>query len=210
VGGTGLWTRALLRGLVELPAPDPAIRSALEAEADTRGAPALHARLAAIDPKAAAAIHPNDRLRIVRALEVHQQTGTPIGELRAEHALGAPRYEAFVIFLDRPREELYARIRARTDAMLARGLVEETRALLARWGPGVRAMGAVGYHEVRQHLEGTIAEADLPRAITKATQIYTRRQRTWWGKDEVGHRGAPDDALADTALAARIEAFLAG
>lgn len=132
VGGTGLWLRALLRGLVALPAPDPKIRGELEAEADRVGAPALHARLITLDPRAAGAIHPNDRLRIVRALEVHAQTGEPIGELRAKHALGAPRHDALVLLIDRPRDEMTARMEARTTSMLARGLLDEVRALLAR------------------------------------------------------------------------------
>ncbi|MFO0685315.1 MAG: tRNA (adenosine(37)-N6)-dimethylallyltransferase MiaA [Sandaracinus sp.] len=188
VGGTGLWLRALLRGLVVLPPPDPAIRGALEEEVRTLGAPALHARLAAIDPKASAAIHPNDALRIVRALEVHAQTGEPIGELRARHALGAPRYDALVVLLDRPRPEMDARMVARTEAMLARGLVDEVRGLITRWGRGVRGLDSVGYAEVRAYLEGTLPERELAPAITRATRVYARRQRTWWGHDETATR----------------------
>lgn len=206
VGGTGLWLRALLRGLVELPEPDPAIRAGLEAEADAVGAPALHARLGAIDPRAAAAIHPNDRLRIVRALEVHAQTGEALGELRARHALGAPRHDALVVLLDRPRDEMEARFEARTRAMLGRGLVEETRRLLARWGPGVRAMGSVGYAEARRFVAGELAEAELAPAIARATRVYARRQRTWWGHDEEALRGSAIDA----SLARAIDAFLSG
>lgn len=205
VGGTGLWLRALLRGLVALPTPDPAVRAALEAEADAIGAPALHARLVAIDPRAAAAIHPNDRLRIVRALEVHAQTGKPIGELRAEHALGAPRHDALVLLVDRPRDEMAARMEARTRAMLERGLVDETRALIARWGPDVRALGSVGYAEARAFLAGELEEAALAPAIARATKIYARRQRTWWGHDTDALRGTPDALLAD----ARVAAFVA-
>ncbi len=197
VGGTGLWLRALLRGLVTLPEPDAAIRKALEAEADVAGSASLHARLSTLDPRAAAAIHPNDRLRIVRALEVHAQTGEPLGELRAQHALGAPRYEALVILIDRPRDEMAARMEARTRAMLERGLVDETRRLLERWGPSVRAMEAVGYKEARAFLAGELAEEALPAAITRATRIYARRQRTWWGHHEDALRiERPDDPVA--------------
>jgi tRNA dimethylallyltransferase len=120
VGGTGLWLRALLRGLVSAPPVDPALRARLEAEADGLGSPALHERLAAVDPAAASVIHPNDRLRIVRALEVFEQTGRPMGELRREHALGAPRYDALFVVLD-PDGALEARIEARLDALLADG-----------------------------------------------------------------------------------------
>ena len=206
VGGTGLWLRALLRGLVELPAPDPAIRAALEAEADHLGAPALHARLLAIDPRGASAIHVNDRLRIVRALEVRAQTGVPIGELRARHALGAPRYDALVILIDRPRLEMATRMEARTRAMLERGLIDEVRTLLARWGPRVRAMDSVGYREARAFLDGAMDEASLAPAITRSTRIYARRQRTWWGHDEHALRFVlPED---EARIAPAVEAFL--
>jgi len=207
VGGTGLWLRALLRGLVALPEPDVALRAALEAEADAIGAPALHARLASIDPRAAASIHPNDRLRIVRALEVHAQTGEPIGELRARHALGAPRHDALILLVDRSREEMATRMQMRTRAMLDRGLIDEVRALLARWGPDVRAMGSVGYHEVRTFLAGGLDEASLAPAIVRATRVYARRQRTWWGHDEGALRfELPTD---EAAIMPHVEAFLA-
>src|SRR5690606_19751875 len=109
-GGTGLWLRALLRGLVDLPEPDPEIRARLMSEIEAKGAPTLHARLATIDPLAAADIHPNDAFRIVRALEVHAQIGTPVGEIRRAHALGAPRYEAFFFVLTPTLDELTPRI----------------------------------------------------------------------------------------------------
>lgn len=180
VGGTGLWIRALLRGLVELPPPDPAVRAGLEEEADAVGVAALHARLRAVDPAAAARIHPNDRRRVVRALEVLAQTGRPLGELWAEHARGAPRYDARCFALDRPREALYAAIRARTRAMLEAGWIEETRALLERFGPDVRPMQSVGYRQIALHLTAGASLEETERRIYKATRIYTRRQRTWF------------------------------
>lgn len=179
VGGTGLWQRALLRGLAPLPPPDVEIRARLEHDARAHGAPALHARLTAVDPRAAAAIHPNDELRIVRALEVFEQTGRPLGEIRAEHALGAPRYPYLHVALDLPRDELYARIDARIDAMLAAGWLDEARGLLARWGPDVRPFGSVGYRELRDHLTGGVPWDETVQHIRKATRTYTRRQRTW-------------------------------
>ncbi len=208
VGGTGLWLRALLRGLVALPQPDPEVRGALEAEADRIGAPALHARLSAIDPKAAKAIHPNDRLRVVRALEVHAQTGEPIGELRARHALGAPRHDALVLIVDRPKDEMAARMDVRTRAMLERGLVAETRALLDRWGPDVRAMESVGYRQAAAFLAGTLEQSALAIEIARATKIYARRQRTWWGHDREATRIlAPDGWLDRDENFARVSRF---
>jgi len=194
VGGTGLWIRALLRGLVELPEVDPALRARLDEEAEHAGAPRLHERLRALDPAAAARIHPNDRLRIVRALEVFEQTGTPLGELQAAHALGAPRYDAEVVLLDRPREELHAAIRARVRAMIEAGWIDEVAALLARWGPDVRPMSAVGYRQIAQHLLEGVPLEETERLIYKATRIYTRRQRTWFRGD---HRGVPWTTAAE-------------
>jgi tRNA dimethylallyltransferase len=207
VGGTGLWLRALLRGLVALPEPDPMLRASLEREAETLGDAAMHERLRSIDPRAASAIHPNDRLRIVRALEVHAQTGEPLGELRARHALGAPRHDSLIVLIDRSRQEMATRMAARTQTMLDRGLLDEVRALLARWGPDVRAMGSVGYREVCAHLAGELDAAALAPAITRATHVYARRQRTWWGHDTDALRFVlPTD---EPAIAPRVAAFLA-
>jgi tRNA dimethylallyltransferase len=179
VGGSGLWLRALLRGLVQLPSVDPQIRKRLDDEANSLGAPALHARLSQIDPQAAADIHENDRIRIVRALEVYEQTGTPLGQLRAEHALGAPRYRALRIVLEVPPEELTRRIEARTEQMLAHGFADEVRTLLTRHGRDVRPLGAVGYREMVEHLCDGISLAETVRKINQSTRVYARRQRTW-------------------------------
>lgn len=183
VGGTGLWIRALLRGLVALPPPDAAVRAQLEAEADALGAPALHTRLQREDPRAAAALHPNDRVRIVRALEVLEQTGIPMGEHQARHAQGSPRYEAWMVVLDLPRDAHAAVIEARTRAMLDGGWVEEVRRLRARWGDDVRAFRSVGYKQVLEHLRDGLPLEETERRINKATRLYARRQRTWFASD---------------------------
>ncbi len=186
VGGTGLWLSALVRGLVDLPAPDPALRAELEAQAQTLGAPALHAQLSAVDPIYAARIHPNDQRRITRGLEVHRQTGRPLGELQAEHAKGAPRYDARVFLLDRERAELHARIRARIAAMLEGGWIDEVRGLLERWGPNVRPMNSVGYREIKDHLLADVPIDETIRLAYKATRTYARRQRTWFRGEAFG------------------------
>ncbi len=201
VGGTGLWLRALLRGLVELPLPDMAIRARLEDEARAVGPPALHARLAEIDPLYAAAIHPNDELRIVRALEVYEQTGQPLGELHRAHQKGSPRYPFTFIALDRPREDLYARIDMRIDAMLEAGWLAETRQLIARYGPDIRALHSVGYRELVAHLEHHVPFDETVRRIRKSTRVYTRRQRTWLASDpSVTHRTEPDTLLSKSGI----------
>ncbi|MDB4989454.1 MAG: tRNA dimethylallyltransferase [Myxococcaceae bacterium] len=191
VGGSGLWLRALLRGLVPLPKVDPALRAALHAEGDRLGAPALHARVRAIDPLAAAQIHENDLIRIVRALEVHAQTGLKLGELRAQHALGAPRYRALRVILDWPQDLLNGRIHERTQQMFEQGFVAEVAALLARHGQSPRALSSVGYREVVAHLGGKVGLQETVEQVERSTRIYARRQRTWL-------RNEPGDAWSTT------------
>ena len=208
VGGTGLWLRALLRGLVELPKADPALRAALEAECAQLGAPALHARLAQVDPRVAAAVHPNDQLRIVRGLEVYQQTGRPLGELQAEHALGARRYESLMFALDLPSDAHTRAIEQRLDAMLSAGLVDEVRALLERYPDSARAFGSVGYKEVVAHLRDGVTLDETRRLIRKATRVYARRQRTWLRSDPSVDRVSTAHALLNGAEREALERFI--
>jgi tRNA dimethylallyltransferase len=180
VGGTGLWIRALVRGLVEVPPVDQEVRRRLEDAASAGGAPALHARLAEVDPLSADAVHPNDALRIVRALEVYEQTGTPLGTLRAEHALGEPRYRAALIVLDMDREEHGRVIESRAQHMIDAGWIDEVRSLRARWGDAIRPFGSVGYREILAHVRDDISLEETLRRIRKSTRVYARRQRTWF------------------------------
>jgi tRNA dimethylallyltransferase len=210
VGGSGLWLRALLRGLVQLPSVDPQIRKRLDEEANTLGAPALHARLSQIDPQAAADIHANDRIRIVRALEVYEQTGTPLGQLRAEHALGAPRYRALRIVLEVPPDELIRRIEARTEQMLAHGFVDEVRTLIARHGRDVRPLGAVGYREMVEHLCDGVSLAETVRKINQSTRVYARRQRTWLNNEPGELWQTTREAVLSDEGQARLQSFWSG
>ena len=185
VGGTGLWIRALVRGLVDVPPVDREIRQRLEATTITEGAPSLHARLAEVDPISADTIHPNDAVRIVRALEVYEQTGTPLGALRAEHALGEHRYRAVFVVLDMEREQHAGVIDRRAEQMLGGGWIDEVRSLRARWGDDIRPFGSVGYREVLAHLRDEVPLEETLRRIRRSTRIYARRQRTWF-KGEPG------------------------
>jgi len=185
VGGTGLWIRALVRGLVDVPAVDPEIRTRLEAAAMKDGAASLHARLAEVDPMSAEAIHPNDALRIVRALEVYEQTGTPLGRLRAEHALGQARYRAVLIVLDMEHERHGTVIEDRAKRMLEAGWIDEVRSLRARWGDEIRPFGSVGYREILDHVRDGVPVDETLRRVRKSTRVYARRQRTWF-KGEPG------------------------
>jgi len=179
-GGTGLWLRALLRGLVDVPPVDPRIRSRLEDRAEREGTAVLHGELAAVDPLAAGGIHKNDRVRIVRALEVHEQTGKALGALRAAHALGSARYPCLFTALDLPREELATRVAERTARMIDAGWIDETRRLIARYGADLRPLRSVGYRQVCEHLIDGVPLPETARRIEKATRVYARRQRTWF------------------------------
>jgi tRNA dimethylallyltransferase len=206
VGGTGLWLRALMRGLVALPQVDRALRARIEAEWDAAGGEAMHERLASVDPLSAARIHPNDKLRVVRALEVFEQTGLPLGEARREHALGCPRYRALSYVLDLPSEEHKARVAERVQAMLASGFVEEVRALIARYGDRVRPLAAVGYRQMVEHLQTGVPLAETEQRIVRATLVYARRQRTWWSTDPTMHkRVLPQQLLEASELRALAE-----
>jgi len=208
VGGTGLWMRALVRGLLALPPVDPELRADLEREWDAQGAEAMHARLRELDPAAAARIHAHDKLRVVRALEVHAQTGMPLGELRRSHAQGTPRFATFGVLLDLEQAHWRTRIAERTHAMLVSGWVDEVRALLAKHGEDLRPLRSVGYRQICEHLRGELPADDLEGAIDKATRIYGRRQRTWFRSDpDFPHRITPANLTRDATLSA-IQHFL--
>lgn len=201
VGGTGLWIRALIRGLVDLPPVDHVLRAQLEDEGKRDGAAALHARLAMLDPISAESIHPNDTMRVVRALEVHTQTGRPLGELRAEHARGAPRYPTLFIVIDCPIDVLTGRIEARLEGMWAAGFEDEVRALLDRWPSDARAFGSVGYRQMVALVKGEADETETRTAIRHATRQYARRQRNWFNAEQgVGWRASREELLSDGGL----------
>jgi tRNA dimethylallyltransferase len=179
-GGTGLYLRALLHGVVAAPGRDPALRARLEEEAARLGRPALHARLAAQDPAAAARIRPNDLVRIVRALEI-AAAGTPASELHAGHAFQEDRYDAVILALDPPRPELHARIDARVREMFSAGLLDEARALLARGALAPKL--PIGYAEAALCLRGEITEEEAIRRVQVAHRRYARRQVIWLRKE---------------------------
>jgi tRNA dimethylallyltransferase len=180
VGGSGLYLKALLRGLFEGPGADPALRLGLESEALARGDAALHARLAALDPAAAARLHPNDRRRVVRALEVVASTGRPLSEWQTGHDRPAPAGVA-VFALERPRAELWDRIDRRVVAMFEAGLVAEVRRLVGGSRPlsQVAAQG-VGYKEVIELIAGRTTETETVALVQLRTRQFAKRQGTWF------------------------------
>jgi tRNA dimethylallyltransferase len=181
-GGTGLYVRALLHGVVAAPGRDAALRARLEEEAAREGRAALHARLAAVDPAAAARIRPNDLVRIVRALEI-AAGGVRPSELHAGHAFREDRYDAVILALDPPRPELHARIDARVREMFAGGLLDEARALLARTGGALPVRLPIGYAEAAACVRGELAVEDAIRRVQVAHRRYARRQVIWLRKE---------------------------
>lgn len=179
VGGTFFWVRALVLGLVEVPAADAALRAKHAERARTLGNAALHAELARIDPASATRLHPNDVLRVSRALEMFALTGRTQSALHAEHAFRTQRVEALWFGRRVEPAELDARIEARARAWLSAGWCEEVEALVRAGHRDARAMGSVGYREVLAHLEGQLPVADLLPAIVRSTRVFARRQRTW-------------------------------
>jgi tRNA dimethylallyltransferase len=184
VGGTGLYIRALTGGLVDLPGPDPVLRERLHQEAAAVGGAALHQRLAAIDPDAARLLHGNDVVRIVRALEVFEQTGRPLSVWQREHGFRAGRYRLLKIGLAPERAELYRRIDTRAAAMFASGLLEETAALLAAgYAPQLKALQTIGYREAVRLLHGECTRQEALAEVQQATRRYAKRQLTWFRAD---------------------------
>jgi tRNA dimethylallyltransferase len=179
VGGTALYLKALLRGLFEGPGADAGLRAALESEAETLGDAALHDRLARLDPITAARLHPNDRRRVIRALEVAMLTGQPLSIWQAEHAEAAAG--ARVVALARPRAVLHERINQRVDEMFAQGFVEEVRRLASGPRPihRVPAQG-VGYREVLEHLAGRLGLPETIERTQARTRQFAKRQETWF------------------------------
>jgi tRNA dimethylallyltransferase len=185
-GGTGLYVRILLYGLFDAPPADPSLRAELAADADRLGTPALWERLAAVDPAAAARIDRNDRKRLVRALEVFLLTRTPISEHQRRHDFRTlpRRYPALLIGLAPARDELYPRIEARVDQMIAAGLVDEVRALRAAgYLPPLRSQQAIGYAEIHAHLAGATGLSSAIDLIKRNSRRYARRQLTWYRGD---------------------------
>lgn len=180
-GGTFLWVRALIYGLAAAPPADPALRARHQHRAASEGRAALHAELARVDPETAARLAPNDLVRVSRALEVYELSGVTMSRWQAEHGFEKPRLGARLLGVARERDELDRRIRARAEAMLAAGWLEEVRDLVARGYGETRAMGSVGYRQVHEALASG-APIDLPaltEAVVRATRVFARRQRTW-------------------------------
>jgi len=205
VGGTGLYFRALERGLSALPEADAALRARLADEAARSGWPALHARLAALDPQAAARIRPGDAQRIQRALEVIALSGRPLSEQQGTPRERLPWRVLKLALVPRERGPLHERIARRFDAMLAAGFLDEARRLHAdpALGRDLPAMRAVGYRQAWPFLDGAVDLATFRERAIFATRQLAKRQITWL-RSELDARWIDPDAptLTEDALRA--------
>ncbi|MBV9487606.1 MAG: tRNA (adenosine(37)-N6)-dimethylallyltransferase MiaA [Frankiaceae bacterium] len=200
VGGSGLYVRAVL-DRIEFPGTDAEVRGQLEADLAEVGAPALHARLAAVDPAAASAIAPENGRKIVRALEVMALTGQPF--TAALPTYDEPYYDAVQIGLDLPTNQLDLRITKRVEHMIEQGFLDEVRALDAvGLRDGVTASRALGYAQLLAVIDG---RRDLAAAIAEtaqATRRFVRRQRSWFRRDPRITWHEPSETLLADALQA--------
>jgi tRNA dimethylallyltransferase len=194
VGGTMMYFKVLRDGLDELPEADPEVRARLDEEAARLGVPALHARLAIIDPESAARLKPNDSQRIQRALEIHELTGRPMSQLLAKAEKSVLPFELLPLSLEpSDRSELHARIAARFDAMLAGNALLNEISDLRRRGDlhlGLPSMRCVGYRQAWEYLDGAYGFDELREKGIAATRQLAKRQLTWL-------RSMPDRIVID-------------
>jgi tRNA dimethylallyltransferase len=207
VGGTGQWVRAVIEGWgVPRVPPDYGLRAELEAEADHAGPQALHARLASVDPDAAAKIDYRNVRRVIRALEVYLKTGIPISQHQRAQA---PPYRILQIGLTMPREMLYARADARVERMLADGLLAEVKTLVDQgYHLGLPAMSGLGYRQMGQHLAGELSLDESVRLIKKETRRFIRQQYNWFRLDDPAIHWFDVSGEYYTALHQVVAAFL--
>ncbi len=183
VGGTGLYARALIKGLFPAPPKDESLRKKLYAEAKRKGKKRLYERLLKIDPVYASKIHQNDLRRVVRALEVYEVTGTPISEQHRKTEGIEKKYETFVFILNRPRKDLYKRINERVEEMFSDGLVAEVKRL-KKLKMSRTATAALGYKEIDGYLKGEYSPEAAKELLKKNTRHYAKRQLTWFRKEK--------------------------
>jgi tRNA dimethylallyltransferase len=183
-GGTGLYLKTLTQGLFAGPGQDRELRRSLEQEIKDKGLPVLYAQLVAIDQSVSATIHPNDRQRIIRALEVYRITGKPLSAWQKEHAFQEEPYEILKIGLLRERADLYEQINRRSERMIEDGLLEEVRGLLARgFGLDLKPLRSVGYRQMGAVIRGELDLSEAAAEMKQETRHLAKRQLTWFRRD---------------------------
>jgi tRNA dimethylallyltransferase len=184
VGGTGLYYRALVRGLFPGPAADVKLRARLEGVAERRGVEFLHRMVARVDPASARRILPRDLKRLVRALEVYFLTGKPLTDHFADTVSPLKDYQTVAVGLALPLDQIAERTAKRVDEQFERGLLDEIRGLLARGVPeAARPFGGLVYRQALEHLHGARNEAETRALIARENRHYARRQLIWFRKE---------------------------
>ena len=184
VGGTGLYIKSLLGGLFKCPPANSQIRESLSRECEALGTVKLHERLKRLDPESARKIHPNDRVRLIRALEIVHLTKRLPSDLSIEHSFGDRPLDALMLCLKVDRDELYQRINERSTSMAESGLVKETQKLLRQgYSPELKPMKAIGYRHMIKYLKGDWSLNDAISGIQRDTRRYAKRQLTWFRAD---------------------------
>ena len=201
-GGTGLYLKVLMGGLFSGPARDPVLRRQLEAD-EQKSPGCLHERLQRVDPATARRVHPHDRVRIVRALEVALRSRRPMSAWQAEHAFADRQLPIVPIGLTVERPLLYERINARCRAMVDAGLIEEVRGLWQHgFGPDLSPLQSIGYREIGAFLRGEMSLDAAIEQMARATRHFAKRQLTWFratpGLRWLDARTASVDAIACT------------
>ena len=185
VGGTGLYIKALTEGLLDAPSADQAFRDQLHARAEDEGRPALHAELAKVDPESASRLHPNDLIRIVRALEVYHQSGRPLSALQDSHGFRGQPYRTIKICLHLDRDVLYRRINQRAEVMFEEGLLAEAESLLkAGYDPALKTLRTIGYRQAFALLRDEMSYKEALGSLQQSTRRYAKQQLTWFRKDK--------------------------
>ena len=184
VGGTGLYVRALIRGLCEAPQGNPAIRAEFLESALHREKGYLHRELVKVDPESAQGLHPNDQVKIIRALEVQRLLGRPLSDMHRSHRAAALTWSPLILGLSRDREVLYRRIEQRVDRFFMTGVVKETEALLTRgYGRNLSSMKGLGYRQVAGFLAGEYDLDEAVRRLKRDTRHFAKRQLTWFRRE---------------------------
>ena len=186
VGGTGLYIKALTKGLfhAEGAGSKKQVREKLQAEKSVLGLKALHERLCRLDPVAGSKVHPNDAFRVIRALEVYESTGKPISAHHLEHGFSDRPYRSLTLGLYMDRDQLYERINRRVDQMLEMGLLDEVKALLGQgYGSELKPMSSIGYRHMVMYLEGRYSWDEAVETLKRDTRRYAKRQLTWFRSD---------------------------
>jgi tRNA dimethylallyltransferase len=203
VGGSTLYIHALTHGLADIPNVPKDVMDSLESEFRNRGGDALFRELETADPRSAAQLDPTKTHRLMRALAVYRATGRPLSSFHDEQE--SPAHAFSVVVLSRDRQELYRRINTRVDSMIAHGLLDEVRGILAKgFDPDTNPLRTIGYREAIEYLRGEISLEETVRLIKRNTRRYAKRQLTWFRRDDTNvwlDASRRPEELIDTILA---------